>query len=200
MIAKLTGILDSSAADHAVIDVGGVGYLVHCSTRTLNQLPANGDDVSLRIETQVREDAINLYGFADDIEREWFRRLITVQGVGARHALAILSAVGTDELIQAIAAQDKATIARAHGVGQKLAQRIASELKDKIGDIALGPVGAVPAAAADDQVAADAVSALVNLGYRRLEASRAVGHARRELGRAAATEDLVRAGLQELAT
>ncbi|MCP4327768.1 MAG: Holliday junction branch migration protein RuvA [Alphaproteobacteria bacterium] len=199
MFAKLTGIVDSTADDRTVIDVNGVGYLVFCSARTLDRLPMQGEVAVLHIETHVREDHINLYGFGDDGERQWFRLLITVQGVGARHAMAVLGILSPEELAQAIAAQDKATISRASGVGPKLAQRIASELKDKIGDLALGPAaGLGPIEAGDEPAAADAVSVLVNLGYRRTEAHGAVAHARRELGQQAATEDLVKAGLKEL--
>lgn len=201
MIAKLSGVLDSVASDHAVVDVNGVGYLVACSARTLDRLPKAGEPVTLAIETQVREDAINLYGFGEESEREWFRLLVTVQGVGARHALAILGAVPTDDLARAIVAQDKATISRANGVGPKLAQRIASELKDKIGDIALGAAGLPPAVdAAVGGAVADAISALVNLGYRRAEAQGAVARAAHDMGGEPATGDLVRAGLKELAT
>ena len=199
MIAKLTGLIDATGDGRAVVDVGGVGYLVFCSARTLAGLQP-GEETVLHIETHVREDHINLYGFADDGERTWFRLLITVQGVGARHALAILGVIDPDELALAIAAQDKATISRANGVGPKLAQRIASELKDKIGDLALGAAAGLPAAAwpAADGTASDAVSALVNLGYRRTEAHGAVAHASRDLGPGAATADLVKAGLREL--
>jgi len=199
VIAKLTGIIDATGDDRAVIDVGGVGYLVFCSARTLAGL-IPGEETVLHVETHVREDHINLYGFADEGERAWFRLLITVQGVGARHALAILGVVGLDELALAIAAQDKATISRASGVGPKLAQRIASELKDKTGDLALGAAAGLPAAAQPvaDGAAADAVSALVNLGYRRTEAHGAIAHASRDLGPDAATEDLVKAGLRDL--
>jgi Holliday junction DNA helicase RuvA len=199
MIAKLTGIIDATGDGRAVIDVGGVGYLVFCSARTLAGL-IPGEETVLHIETHVREDHINLYGFVDEGERAWFRLLITVQGVGARHALAILSAVGPDELALAIAAQDKATISRANGVGPKLAQRIASELKDKIGNLALGVAAGLPAAtqSAADGAASDAVSVLVNLGYRRTEAHGAIAHASRDLGPDAATEDLVKSGLREL--
>jgi Holliday junction DNA helicase RuvA len=200
MFAKLTGIVDSVAEGHAVIDVNGVGYLVFASSRTLSRLPPLGEMAIVHIETHVREDHIHLYGFADEGEREWFRLLVTVQGVGARHALAILSTLGPDELAQAIAAQDKAAISRTNGVGAKLAQRIASELKDKIGDLALGPAAGLIARPGPEDSAAvtDAVSVLVNLGYRRTEAHGAVAHAFRDLGQAARTEDLVKAGLREL--
>lgn len=202
MIAKLAGILDSVAPDGAVIDVGGVGYLAFCSTRTLAGLPPPGGAARLLVETHVREDHIHLYGFIDAAERDWFRLLTTVQGVGARLALAILSAVPPETLTLAILAQDKAALARADGVGPKLAARIVNELRDKVGGLAIA-AQAVPAAAslpADGNGAAgDAVSALVNLGYRRAEAFGAVAAASRRLGEGAAIDTLIRAGLQELA-
>ena len=139
MIAKLSGRLDSTGLDHAIIDVGGVGYLVFCSARTLSRLGPVGGAVSVLVDTHVREDAITLYGFAESGEREWFRLLITVQGVGARVAGALLSVLSPDDLTRAIAAQDKVALTRADGVGPKLATRILSELKDKVGGIALGP-------------------------------------------------------------
>jgi holliday junction DNA helicase RuvA len=202
MIAKLAGILDQIAADSAIVDVSGVGYLAFCSTRTLGRLPPVGSLVRLLIETHVREDHIHLYGFIDTAERDWFRLLTTVQGVGARLALAVLSVLGPAELGLAILSQDKASLARAEGVGQRLAARIVNELRDKAGGLAIsaqapstpslaGPVAEGPAA--------DAVSALVNLGYRRAEAFGAVATAARRLGPAAAAEELIRAGLQELA-
>ncbi|MEK9679176.1 MAG: Holliday junction branch migration protein RuvA, partial [Rhodospirillaceae bacterium] len=138
MIAKLTGIIDSSNQDSMIIDVGGVGYLVFASTRTLNLVATQGGTVSVMIETHVREDHIHLFGFADELEREWFKLLTTVQGVGARVALAMLSVLAPDALTQAVAAQDKAAITQAPGVGPKLATRIITELKDKIGGLALG--------------------------------------------------------------
>ena len=200
MIAKLAGILDQLAADGAVVDVNGVGYLAFCSTRTLGRLPPLGSPVRLLIETHVREDHIHLYGFADTAERDWFRLLTTVQGVGARLALAVLSAMAPDELALAILAQDRASLARAEGVGPRLAARIVNELKDKAGGLALAKAAAPSAAAApSDGPAADAVSALVNLGYRRAEAFGAVAAAAHRLGREAAAEALIRAGLQELA-
>jgi holliday junction DNA helicase RuvA len=195
MIAKLTGLLDSAGGDSAVVDVGGVGYLVFCSSRTLGKLPTKGGPVSLLVETHVREDHIHLYGFADVAEREWFRLLTTVQGVGARLGLAILSALSTDDLARAIASADKVSLSRASGVGPKLALRIALELKDKVGALALGPASAI---LPESGTAADAVSALVNLGYRRAEAFDAVAAATRRLGGAAAVDALIRAGLQEL--
>src|SRR5262249_35783672 len=150
-----------------ILDVGGVGYGIFCSSRTLAKLPAKGTLASLLVETHVREDHIHLYGFADSAERDWFRLLITVQGVGARLGLALLGVLGPDDLPRALAAGDKASLSRAPGVGAKLAGRIIAELKDKVGAIALGPAAiGLPERGAE----ADAVSALVNLGYRRLEA------------------------------
>ncbi|MFI4988598.1 MAG: Holliday junction branch migration protein RuvA [Alphaproteobacteria bacterium] len=202
MIAKLAGLVDQSGDGSVVIDVGGVGYLVFCSSRTLGRLPPRGESAALLIETQVSQDHIHLYGFADAAERSWFRLLTTVQGVGAKVALAILSALDAGQLVQAIAAQDKAALARAQGVGPKLAGRIASELKDKAGGIALGPgaalAGVAAAAAGLDAAAADAVSALVNLGYRRMEAFGVVVEAKRRLGAEAGFDALVKAGLREL--
>ena len=199
MIAKLTGVIDAAAADHAVVDVGGVGYLVYCSGRTLDRLPPVGAAASLAIETHVREDHIHLYGFADEAERDWFRLLTTVQGVGARVALAILTALSAEQLIHAIAAQDKAALTGADGVGPKLAARILTELKDKAGGLVLGPATAgTPDRAGLDDHAADAVSALVNLGYGRSQALTAVLAASRD-GAEASTESLIRAGLKELA-
>jgi Holliday junction DNA helicase RuvA len=204
MIARLTGTLDSVSPEGAVIDVGGVGYLAFCSARTIGRLPSPGGAVRLLIETHVREDHIHLYGFADAAERDWFRLLVTVQGVGARLALAILSAVAPEALLLAIAAQDKAVLAQADGVGPRLAARIVNELRDKVGGLALAPATAAGdvvaiAGGRDGGAAADAVSALVNLGYRRAEAFGAVAAASRRLGEAAALDALIRAGLQELA-
>jgi Holliday junction DNA helicase RuvA len=201
MIAKLTGILDHIGSEGAVIDVGGVGYLVFASTRTLGQLPSPGGAARLLIETHVREDHIHLYGFVDAAERDWFRLLTTVQGVGARLALAILSAVAPTDLTLAIVAQDKAMLARADGVGPKLAARIVNELRDKVGGLALAATNAaVPAPPTSEPgVTGDAVSALVNLGYRRAEAFGAVAAASRRLGGEAKVDALIRAGLQELA-
>ena len=201
MIAKLSGILDSIGEDWAVIDVGGVGYLIFCSARTLAHLPGRGEAVSVSVETHVREDHIHLYGFFEPAERDWFRLLTTVQGVGARVGLAILSVLGPRELADAILSQDKAMVTRANGVGPKLAQRIVSELKDKVGTIAAFAPVAVAAAAAEGPGRAavdDAVSALVNLGYRRGDAFGAVTGAMRTLGEEAPVEALIRAGLKEL--
>jgi len=204
MIAKLTGRLDYVGRDHVVIDVGGVGYLVRCPARTLAALPQAGETVSVSVETLVREDAIDLYGFVDPAERDWFRLLMTVQGVGAKVALSLLSALNPADLAAAIAAEDKTTLTRADGVGPKLATRLAMELKDKVGTMTLGRAlvsapGAASAAVRGDAAAADAVSALVNLGYRRVEAFGAVARVTQRLGGNARLDDVIKAGLQELA-
>jgi Holliday junction DNA helicase RuvA len=202
LIAKLTGVLDSSGTDWAIVDVAGVGYLVFCSARTLAALPGIGKAVSLSVETHVREDHIHLYGFADTADRDWFRLLTTVQGVGARVALAVQSVLSATDLMQAILVQDKTALTRASGVGPKLAGRIVAELKDKVGGIALAsPAPALAGAAAQVEAGgpvSDAVSALVNLGYRRAEAFGAVAHAAQALGPEAKIEALIRAGLKEL--
>jgi Holliday junction DNA helicase RuvA len=216
MIAKLSGRLDNLGADHAVIDVAGVGYLVFCSARTLNRFGEAGAVVTVLVDTHVREDAITLYGFADGAERSWFRLLITVQGVGARVALALLSVLTPDDLIRAIAAQDRVALTRADGVGPKLATRILSELKDKVGGMTLGS-GAGPAAVGSGSgsevgasgfasaavvleaaVVGDAVSALVNLGYGRGEAFAAALAAANALGGAATLSTVIRQALQTL--
>ena len=200
MIARLRGRLDAIDEGHAVIDVGGVGYLVACATRTLAALPRPGEPVDLLIETQVRDDSITLYGFPTAAERRWFRLLQTVQGVGARVALGILSVLGPDELARAVAAQDKAALARASGVGPRLAGRIASELKDRLSELPGVAGGALPgaAAAALGGPADDAVSALINLGYGRGDAHAAVAKAAAALGAGAPIEALIRTGLREL--
>ena len=195
MIAKLRGVLDSLGDGWAVVDVGGVGYLTYCSAGTLASLPPRGQSVSLTIETVVREDHIHLYGFASEQERDWFRLLQTVQSVGARLALAILGALPAPELAVCIAAQDRANLTRAPGVGPKLAARILSELRDKAEPLP----GAAPVPAAAGTANADAVAALVNLGYRPTEAHGAVSGAARTLGAEAPVEALIRAGLKELA-
>jgi Holliday junction DNA helicase RuvA len=206
MIARLRGLVDSAGADHAVIDCNGVGYLVFCSRRTLGLLGGPREAVALHVETHVREDHIHLYGFADTAERDWFRLLTTVQGVGAKVGLAILSVLSPDQVATAIAAGDRAMLARAEGVGPKLAGRIASELKDKVGGIALGPAaaafhaGGAAAAPAEAGAAADAVSALVNLGYGRAEAFAAVARAGGKLGPDAAVSAIIPAALRELAS
>ena len=200
MLARLRGRLDAVDEGHAVIDVGGVGYLVACATRTLAALPRPGEPVDLLIETQVRDDSITLYGFRTTAERRWFRLLQTVQGVGARVALGILSALGPDELAHAVAAHDKAALARASGVGPRLAGRIASELKDRLSELPGVAGGALPgaAAAALGGPADDAVSALINLGYGRGDAHAAVAKAAAVLGAGAPIEALIRTGLREL--
>jgi Holliday junction DNA helicase RuvA len=201
MIAKLTGILDSVGDDWAILDVGGVGYLVFCSSRTLAQLPGTGEAVSFVIETHIREDHIHLYGFLDHAERDWFKLLTTVQGVGAKVGLGIQSVLGPKELTDAILAQDKGMITRAPGVGPKLATRLLTELKDKVGgmaSVAPAMAGAVAANDTDRAAMEDAVSALVNLGYRRGDAFGAVTGAMRSIGDDAGVEDLIRAGLKEL--
>jgi len=200
VIAKLTGIVDSTGDGWVVLDVGGVGYLVFCSGRTLSRLAA-GQAASLRVETAVRDDAINLYGFADMAERQWFRMLTTVQGVGAKAALAILTALAADELVQAVAAGDRGAITRAAGVGPKLAGRIIGELREKVEVAALGTAAAVTSGTGNWGLGGDvgdAVSALVNLGFRPAEALGAVSHAAARLGTGAAVEDLIKGGLAEL--
>ncbi len=197
MIARLRGLLDSTAADSAVVDVGGVGYLVFASVKTLGALGGAGDAVSLHIETQVREDAIQLFGFVTADERDWFRLLLSVQGVGGRVALAILSVLAPGELHHAIAAKDTASIARANGVGPKLAARIVNELKDKAGSVGSA---AVPLAVANPKGAvADTLSALANLGFRPMDASRAVAEAQAELGAEADVGELLRVALRKSA-
>jgi len=198
MIAMLAGIVDQVTGDGVVLDVNGVGYLVFCSGRTLARVPGRGERMRLLVETHVREDHIHLYGFAEEAERSWFRLLTTVQGVGARLALAVLGTLAPDALVTAIMAQDKAALARADGVGGKLAQRIASELKDKVGNIALGPAAQAMPEDGDAAATSDAVSALVNLGYQRSDAYGAVAAASRRLGPQAALDALIRAGLKEL--
>ena len=200
MIASLSGIVERIAAESAVIDVNGVGYLVFASARTLGRLPARGEPARLHIETHVREDHIHLYGFAEESERDWFRLLTTVQGVGAKTALAILGTLPPDALATAIMAQDKPALTRADGVGPKLAQRILSELRDKVGGIALGPAVQQKSGAETQAGAAqDAVSALVNLGYPRSDAFSAVAGAARSLGGEAPFDALFKASLKELA-
>ncbi|MBY8829381.1 Holliday junction branch migration protein RuvA [Hephaestia mangrovi] len=195
MIAHLKGLLVSTGIDHAVIDVAGVGYLVGASSRTLAALGPTGEAVTIHTEMLVAEDSIRLMGFAEAAERDWFRHLTSVQGVGARVALAILSVLAPDELGTAVARQDKAMVARANGVGPKLAERIVRELKDKAGAIALGSGGSAPVAATG--VSADAVSALGNLGFKPAEASAAVKAAEDELGTGATLDALVRLALRK---
>jgi Holliday junction DNA helicase RuvA len=213
MIAALRGTIDSLGADHAVIDVGGVGYLVFCSRRTLDALGRAGQPARLAVETVVREDRIELFGFPDPRGRDWFRLLVSVQGVGPRMALAIQGVLDADALAQAIAAGDRAALTRADGVGPKLAQRILGELKDKAGTLAAplaGPRAGMPSGApagdpagterpADTAAVEDAVSALVNLGYGRSEAFAAVAGAARALPPPATAERLIPAALKALA-
>lgn len=197
MIAHLKGRIEETGIDHAVIDVAGVGYLVGASSRTLAALPPVGEATTLFTELLVGEDFLRLVGFARADERDWFRLLTAVQGVGARVALAILSVLEPADLSRAIAAQDKASVARANGVGPKLAERIVRELKDKAGGLALGPAAAAPAIASG--ASADAVSALLNLGFRPAEASTAVTAADEELGAGATLDALVRLALRKAA-
>jgi len=196
MIAHLKGRLVSTGIDHAVIDVNGVGYLVGASARTLTALGPVGEAVTVHTEMLVAEDSIRLMGFAEAAERDWFRHLTSVQGVGARVALAILSTLAPAELGTAVARQDKAMVARANGVGPKLAERIVRELKDKAGAVALGS-GAAPVASVGP--AADAVSALANLGFKPAEAAAAVKAAEDELGMGATLDALVRLALRKAA-
>jgi Holliday junction DNA helicase RuvA len=204
MIGKLRGVVDTYGEDHVVLDVHGVGYLVHCSQRTLQTLPPAGESATLSIETYVREDQIKLFGFASDLEREWFRILMEVQGVGAKVALGVLSTLRVPELANAIALGDKGQISRAPGVGAKLAQRIVTELKDKApAFVSVDPAvirlqGDVAERRAPQPVS-DAVSALVHLGYGEIQASAAVAAAVRSAGDNASTETLIRFGLKELA-
>jgi Holliday junction DNA helicase RuvA len=204
MIGKLSGIIDSFGDDYLILDVNGVGYVVTCSSRTLQRLPARGEAASLAIETQVREDAIRLFGFTSDAERDWFKFLQGVQGVGAKVALAILSILSAGELATAIGTQDKVSVARAPGVGPKLAARIVAELKDKAA--ALAAVDPTVARLAGEEEAKsaprpvqDAISALVNLGYGRPQAAAAVAASLSALGESAEAPALIRRGLRELA-
>ncbi|HZT24990.1 MAG TPA: Holliday junction branch migration protein RuvA [Pseudolabrys sp.] len=204
MIGKLKGIVDSYGEDYVILDVGGVGYQVHCSPRTLQLLPGVGEPATLSIETYVREDQIKLFGFASDLEREWFRLLQTVQGVGAKVALSVLGTLKAPELASAIAMRDKATVARAPGVGPKVAERIVTELKDKAPAFANVDPSVVHLAGAVDEKRAprpvlDAVSALVNLGYGQPQAAAAIAAAARNAGEGADTATLIRQGLKELA-
>ena len=204
MIGKLTGIIDSVGEDHVILDVGGVGYQVHCSAKLLGALPAQGSPATLWIETHVREDLIRLFGFGSELDRDWFRLLQSVQGVGARVALAIQGTLSAGELASAIALQDKAMVARAPGVGPKVAQRIVTELRDKApsySDAAAAEIG-LQAQIGDRQApssVSDAVSALTNLGYSSQQASVAVAKALEKSGETADSAQLIRVGLRELA-
>ena len=204
MIGKLKGTIDSYGEDHVILDVHGVGYQVHCPSRILQGLPRAGEAAVLFIETIVREDMIRLYGFGVEAEREWFRILMTVQGVGAKVALGILGILKASEVANAIALGDKATISRAPGVGKRVAERIIAELKDKAPGLATVDQGtiAVSQNVADNvaaQPVAEAVSALTNLGYAQAQASGAVAKALQSAGEDATTETLIRLGLKELA-
>ena len=210
MIALLRGTVAGATEDAAVVDVGGVGYLVHCAASTLQRLPRTGQPVELHVETQVREDAITLYGFLEPADRVWFRLLQSVQGVGAKAALAILSVLRPGDLATAIALGDRASITRANGVGGKLAARIVAELKDRVGALPTaggdGIAGLPGAIGADDPAASpflgaarDAVSALGNLGYGRGDAFAAVARVQQRLGAGAAVDQLIREALKELA-
>ncbi|HCP01860.1 MAG: Holliday junction branch migration protein RuvA [Alphaproteobacteria bacterium] len=209
MIARLKGTLDEVGLDWIVIDVAGVGYQVFCSAIVVSALPAIGEPLSLHIETHVREDHIHLFGFASAKERECFRMLTTVQGVGAKVGLGILGTLSVEDLTNAIVAGDKTLLTRADGVGPRLAARLMTELKDKIislnGGFAPGVANAAPAPARadgtegdDNMVAADAVSALVNLGYGRVEAFSAVGRAAQAVDDASSLDNLILVALKEL--
>jgi Holliday junction DNA helicase RuvA len=203
MIGKLSGVVDSFGPDWLVLDVHGVGYLVHCSTKTLEALPGKGEAATLFIETQMRDDQIRLVGFMAEVEREWFRLLLAVQGVGPKVALAILGTLKASELASALALNDKAMIARAPGVGPKMAARIAAELKDRAPALSGIDIGVIRLQSQlGDKVApkpaSDAVSALVNLGYGHAQASAAIAAALAEAGEGAETARLIRLGLKEL--
>jgi len=204
MIGRLKGMVDAIGEAHAIIDVGGVGYEVQASARTLRQLNL-GEEVSLAIETHVREDAIRLFGFLSEVERAWFRTLQTIQGVGSKVALGVLGTLGPQDLANAIALQNWAAVEQAPGVGKKLAQRIVAELKDKAPSLAVAALGAASgskkgaAAPPAGDAAAEAISALTNLGYQPAQASQAVAVALNDLGQAVDTAKLIRRGLKELA-
>ena len=204
MIGRLRGMVVAQGEDWLILDVGGVGYEVHCSSRLLASLANHEGELTLAIETHVREDQIRLYGFQSEAERQWFRLLQSVQGVGARVALSILGTLNPQDIANAIALQDKAAVSRAPHVGPKLAVRIVTELKDKAPVLALASVsapikggkgGVAPASSAN----AEAISALVNLGYQQIQASVAIAAAARDLGPGATTAELIRRGLKEMA-
>jgi Holliday junction DNA helicase RuvA len=200
MIGKLSGVVDSLDEDVLILDVNGVGYVVAASARTLRSLPRIGEPIALLIETQVREDAIRLYGFLTVAERDWFRLLQSVQGVGAKVALGILGALPADALSAAIARQDKAMMARAPGVGPKLAARLVLELKDKAPGADFGAVSTAPEGAPSlPKAAGDAILALIGLGYGRPQAAAAIARCSAQLGDEAQTAALIRSGLKELA-
>jgi Holliday junction DNA helicase RuvA len=198
VIARLTGRVEALEEGRCIIDVNGVGYLVHASTRTLASLPASPEVARLLVETHVREDAILLYGFADAAERDWFRLLTTVQGVGGRVALSLLSALSPGDLVSAIASGDRASLTRAPGVGARLAVRLLTELRDKAGAMPSAP-GAVVSQPIARGVAEDAISALINLGYRRPEVQPVVARSIERLGDPAPLDAVIRDSLKELA-
>jgi Holliday junction DNA helicase RuvA len=201
MIAQLTGLVDALEDGRCVVDVAGVGYLVHASSRTLSALPRPPEIVKLLVETHVREDAIQLFGFAETAERDWFRLLTTVQGVGPRLALSILSALSPRDLINAIAARDQASLTRAPGVGARVAARLLTELKDKVGGMpSSGGPGITVSTVVPAGAAGDALSALINLGYRRPEAQATVARVVERLGGGAALDTIIRDSLKELAS
>jgi Holliday junction DNA helicase RuvA len=198
VIAQLTGRVEALEEGRCIIDVNGVGYLVQASTRTLAALPAPPATARLLIETHVREDAILLYGFIDSAERDWFRLLTTVQGVGGRVALSVLSALSPRDLVSAIAAGDRASLTRAPGVGARLAVRLLTELREKAGAMPSAPGYAMPQVGARG-VGEDAISALVNLGYRRAEVQPVVTRVAERLGEAGTLDTVIRDSLKELA-
>jgi Holliday junction DNA helicase RuvA len=205
MIGKLRGKVDAIGEGFLIVDVNGVGYEVQASARTLRSLKI-GEEVSLTIDTHVREDAIRLFGFASEVERGWFRTLQSIQGVGSKVALALLGTLSPQELAHAIALSDWASVEQAPGIGKKLAQRIVAELKDKAPALSVAglqmPSAAMSgplAAPSEDNAAAEALSALTNLGYQPAQASGAIAIAAKELGEAADTAKLIRRGLKELA-
>jgi Holliday junction DNA helicase RuvA len=205
MIGKLRGVIDAIGESHAVVDVNGVGYEVQASARTLRSLKA-GDSVSLAIETHVREDAIRLYGFSSEVERAWFRTLQTIQGVGAKVALGVLGTLSPQDLANAVALQNWGAVEQTPGVGKKLAQRIVAELRDKapalsVAGLNVPQAGSAPGrnGAVPNDMAAEAISALTNLGYQPGLATQAIAAAMAELGEVADTPKLIRRGLKELA-
>ena len=204
MIGKLRGVVDSVGPDFVVIDVHGVGYVAHCSAKTLEGLPRKGEAATLFVETQLRDDQIRLVGFLSEAEREWFRLMLTVQGVGSKVALSVLGTLSPQELASAVAAGDKAMVSRAPGVGPKVAARLCAELKDRLPALSDLDAKVVQLAAGlGDRVAAkpaaEAVSALVNLGYGQAQAFAAIARIMAEAGEGAATANLIRLGLRELA-
>jgi Holliday junction DNA helicase RuvA len=204
MIGRLRGIVVAQGEDWLILEVGGVGYEVYCSSRVLASLANHEGELTLSIETHVREDQIRLFGFQSEAERQWFRLLQSVQGVGARVALSILGTLAPQDIANAIALQDKASVSRAPHVGPKLAQRIVTELKDKAPVLSLASVTVMAPSAGKGGASAvsanaEAISALVNLGYQQIQASIAVAAASRELGPGAGTAELIRRGLKELA-